>query len=129
MNLRFLQCGQRYAELIWNPGSDNNSPITEYIPYYRTSFDEDGVYTEWSTVPYDKPSGDDLPQSTVLIRITPWGNYTFQVRARNEIGDSDPSPDTIACETDEDVPYKNPHGLCTDLEDPGKLIVTWQVST
>ena len=127
VNLGFTTCGQRFAGVTWDAGADNNAPIIEYIPFYRTSFDAENEWTEEDAVAYQEPVRDNPPQGDYTFKLSPWANFTFHVKARNEIGDSEPSQNTIACETGEDVPYDNPNDVCTDLEDPSKLIITWEV--
>ena len=39
-------CGANTAELMWDVKSDNNDPITEYIVYHHTNFDEPGDFHE-----------------------------------------------------------------------------------
>ena len=123
IQVEFLNCGQRIADITWIPGSDNNDPIIDYIPYYHTSFNEEGIY-----VAVDPVEHRTDVQNVASFTNSPWTNYTFHVRARNKFGVSDPSNDTTLCETSEDIPYKVPTGVCTDLVNPSKLIVTWQVS-
>ena len=63
------------------------------------------------------------------IALSPWGNYSFRVIARNAVGNSRPSrPTQRVCSTPPDVPHHNPKGVCTRNVKPHHLIISWQVS-
>ena len=82
--------GERSAVLLWNePGSDGNSAITKY--QYRHSTDA-GV--TWNPDWTDVPDGDDTDTdpanetSHTLTGLTNGTTYTIQLRAVNNIGES-----------------------------------------
>ena len=63
------------------------------------------------------------------IMLSPWGNYSFRVLAKNKLGTSRPSkPTARICSTPPDVPHHNPRGICTINRKPHQLVITWKVS-
>lgn len=60
--------------------------------------------------------------------MSPWGNYTFRVRARNKIGDSEPSAPSEHCTTPEEVPFQNPDKVIGKGTHPNNLVISWTVS-
>ncbi len=94
--------------------------VTEFILYYNTSFDTQGTLHEVERVPRGRTSAS--------IQLSPWANYTFHVKARNNLGLSLPSLYTPMCATPENRPYTNPENVCVVSEDPSKLIIVWDVS-
>ncbi len=62
------------------------------------------------------------------VRLSPYGNYTFRVLARNKIGLSQPSLHTRnVCRTMEDVPEKNPENVIGEGDEPDNLVIYWTV--
>ena len=60
--------------------------------------------------------------------LSPWGNYSFRVLAKNKLGTSRPStPTARICSTPPDVPHHNPRGICTLNRKPYQLVITWEV--
>ncbi len=108
------------AEITWTAGEENNDVVTEFILYYNTSFDTQGTLHEVERVPRGRNSAS--------IQLSPWANYTFYVKARNNLGLSLPSLCTDLCPTPESRPYTNPENVCVVSEDPTKLIIVWDVS-
>jgi len=115
-------CGTLKAIVVWTPGSDNNAPITEYIVYYNTSFDEQDRFTEGARV--------DASRMTAAVRLRPWTNFTFSVQARNSIGLSERSEFTpTLCTTPPQKPHRNPTDVCTVSRRADQLVITWEVCT
>jgi len=106
---------------VWTPGSDNNDPISHYIIYYNTSFDEPDLFTEGTRV--------SASRDYASVRLNPWTNYTFSVQASNSIGLSERSAFSKICVTPEQIPYKNPSDVCSVSRGADELVVTWEVCT
>lgn len=118
-DVRMVSCSTLKAEVAWIPGSDNNDPIIEYIIYYNTSFDEPDTFREGTRTSSNK----QLAQ----VRLQPWTNYTFSVRARNSLGLSERSLFTPAfCTTPQQKPYRNPKNVCTVNRGAHELAIVWQ---
>ncbi|KAI0231979.1 hypothetical protein LSAT2_017679, partial [Lamellibrachia satsuma] len=112
-------CRSTRVEIKWQPGSDNNDKVLEYIVYYNTSFDEPGQYHE--------ASARTLGEFEREISLSPWASYTFHVRARNSIGMSARSHQTnTVCRTPSSAPSGNPHGVCVESRDPQDLVIVWE---
>lgn len=113
------ECLQRSAKISWIPGSDNNSPIKEYIIEYNTTFNPD-VWTELKRV--------DHPIYNTAVEVSPWANYTFRVRAVNDVGVSEPSVhSSTVCRIPGDRPDKNPNNTRVSDYDPYSLYILWDV--
>lgn len=62
------------------------------------------------------------------IMLSPWGNYSFRVLAKNKLGTSRPSnPTAQVCSTPPDVPHHNPRQICSENVKPRQLVITWDV--
>lgn len=121
MDINMRSCGATTAEISWTPGSDNNVPIEQYIVYYNTSYDAAGEYTEGTRVGSTKQSA--------RIRLSPWADYSFHVRAVSAMGMSARSAFTSSvCTSPPDIPYQNPTGVCTVDRAPSQLVIVWDVS-
>jgi len=115
-----VQCRdqQRSAEITWQPGKENYAPILNFIVQYNTSFAPD-TWIDIST---------NISQTSrdITIDLSPWGNYTFRVLARNKIGLSPPSEHTRnVCRTDQDLPEKNPENVIGEGDEPNNLVIYW----
>ena len=61
--------------------------------------------------------------------MSPWGNYSFRVLARNKIGISLPSQQSYnICTTQPGVPVNNPQDVIGEGDEPGNLVIFWTVS-
>ena len=121
-DVRLNSCSQQYAEVAWNPGTENNDPITGYIVEYNTSFDEHGKFHECAKVP--------KANTSAKIRVLPWTNYTFSVKASNGLDFSERSAFTSeVCTTTSAKPYRNPTKVCSQPGDTNELVVIWEVSS
>ena len=112
---------ERTAEITWQPGRENYAPVLNFVVQYNTSFSPD----TWIDI--DANVSQNVRQKKV--NLSPYGNYTFRVLARNKIGLSPPSVHTyIMCKTDQDVPDKNPDNVMAEGDMPGNLVIYWTVS-
>ena len=111
----------RTADITWQPGKENYAPILNFIIQYNTSFAPD----TW----IDIVSDVNVTDRKWTTKLSPWGNYTFRVLARNKIGLSLPSEHTsVVCQTEKDVPKKNPENVIGEGDEPNNLVVFWTVS-
>ena len=109
------------AEIEWQPGRENYAPILNYIIQFNTTFAPDTWINIDSNVSRDTRSME--------VELSPWGNYTFRVLARNKIGTSYPSEHTkTVCRTDLAEPAKNPANVIVEGDQPNNLVVFWTVS-
>ncbi|XP_058977900.1 neuroglian isoform X2 [Musca domestica] len=115
--LKNVKCKPRLAEITWEPRGDNRSPILHYTIQFNTSFTPD----TWD-VAYEKVPSTD---TSFVVDMSPWANYTFRVIAFNKIGPSPPSDHSEVCTTQPDVPYKNPDNVQGQGKQPTNLIITW----
>ncbi|KAM3924200.1 neuronal cell adhesion molecule isoform 6-T6 [Leptodactylus fuscus] len=108
----------RSVQLSWVPGDDNNSPISEFIIEYEDAMHEPGVWHAHSKV-----SGT---QATATLALSPYVNYSFRVRAVNEIGHSDHSEASERYMTKAAEPDTNPSGIKGIGTEPDNLVITWK---
>ena len=121
-DVHLTSCGTLKAVIEWSPGSDNNEPITQYIVYYNTTFDEPDRFTEGARA--------TARHHSAAVRLQPWTNYTFSIQARNSLGLSERSAFTPAiCTTPQQKPYRNPEGVCSVSRGADQLVIIWQVCT
>ena len=109
------------AEIEWQPGRENYAPILNYIIQFNTTFTPDTWINIESNVSQNTRSME--------VELSPWGNYTFRVLARNKIGTSYPSEHTkTVCHTEPAEPVKNPENVIAEGDLPDNLVVFWTVS-
>jgi hypothetical protein len=65
---------------------DNNSPINRIVVEYKTLYEPGVWYTSRDVVLKGENRAD--------VKISPWAFYTFRVILVNDIGQSDPSPES-----------------------------------
>jgi len=117
-NLEMKGCGARAARISWVPGNENNDEIIEFVVFQNTSFDDQGHF--------DKVITKSKGTNNARISVSPWGNYTFHVKARNSLGYSERSNFSTVCTTPPDKPHTNPGNVCTATDGaPDELIITW----
>ncbi|CAD5119547.1 DgyrCDS8147 [Dimorphilus gyrociliatus] len=111
-----LFCNQQYATVEWK--TDTKSNISEFAIEFNSSYEPD----IWMNV-----TGISGDKTRKRIRMSPYGNYSFRVKARNRIGWSKSSKVADkSCQTDAEVPRNNPRRVCTVNESPGTMVITWQ---
>ena len=112
---------QGYTEIKWQPGNDNRAPILSFIVQFNTSFTPD----TW----IDIVSNVSQNECSSMVTLSPYGNYTFRVLARNEFGLSDPSEHTAnTCMEPPAIPDKNPENVVGEGDEPNNLVIFWTVS-
>ncbi len=89
--------GRERSVAIWwaTPDEDGGRPITKY--QYREK-EGSGAYGGWTDIPGSAPGGANANSYTVSGR-TAGTTYTYQVRAVNAVGGSDPSNEASATPT------------------------------
>ena len=121
VNVKLLMsCQSRYARISWQFFNENNAQVQNFIIQYNTSFDPN----IWVTA----KESEHKTKYYETIELSPWGNYSFRVIARNEVGEGMPSvPTQGECQVPPDVPEHNPDNVCTANDTPHTLTITWQV--
>ncbi|XP_074870687.1 neuronal cell adhesion molecule isoform X1 [Carettochelys insculpta] len=109
---------ERSVQLSWIPGSDNNSPITNFVIEYEDRMHEPGVWRYQTEV--------HGTQTTVQLKLSPYVNYSFRVIAVNEIGRSQPSEASEQYMTKAAKPDENPSGVQGIGSEPDNLVIIWE---
>jgi hypothetical protein len=111
----------RRANIYWQPGKENYAPILNFIVQFNTSFTPD----TW----YDIATNVSQNERMRVVSLSPWGNYTFRILARNKIGLSPPSAHTVeVCQVQAGTPDKNPENVIGEGDLPDNLVIFWTVS-
>ncbi|XP_009687358.2 contactin-3 isoform X1 [Struthio camelus] len=84
------------AQISWQEGIDNHSPVTAYTIQARTPFSVG--WQRVTTVP-DVIDGKTL--TTTVVDLNPWVEYEFRVVASNKIGGGEPSLPSEKVRTEE----------------------------
>ncbi|KAJ7403232.1 contactin-3 isoform X1 [Pitangus sulphuratus] len=74
------------AQISWQEGTDNHSPVTTYTIQARTPF---SVGWQRATTVPDVIDGKTF--TTTVVDLNPWVEYEFRVVATNKIGGGEPS--------------------------------------
>ncbi|KAK6624567.1 hypothetical protein RUM44_011426 [Polyplax serrata] len=112
-----VQCNRMDASVRWEPLGDNRAPILSYTIQYNTSFTPDTWEVAFDNIP--------AIDQTYSVGMSPWANYTFRVLAKNKIGMSLPSGHSDVCQTQPDVPFKNPDNVEGKGTQPNNLVISW----
>ena len=74
-------------------------------------------------------SEDIIDDLFATVMVLPWRRYQFYMSAVNELGESDLSEavSEAECETPATEPSRNPASVCSRLDAPRQLVITWQV--
>ncbi|XP_065208503.1 neuroglian-like [Planococcus citri] len=116
-----LACNDRDAEISWENNGDHQAPIIHYIIEYSSKSDPD----KWDIL------NDAIPvtETTFKVKMDPWANYTFRIKAENKIGISSPSEPSSVCSSAPDVPYKNPENVTAHAITKSRsasLVIQWE---
>ncbi|XP_033746160.1 neuroglian-like isoform X1 [Pecten maximus] len=116
--VEIVACSGHMVDLSWEAGDDGGSKIISYLTQFNTS-DNPNFWNNY----YEEIQGD---QTTGIVNLSPWGEYSFRLLARNSIGYSEPSQPTHAtCITPPDHPDGNPRNVRTLTHKKKKLIIAW----
>jgi receptor-type tyrosine-protein phosphatase zeta len=135
------------ADVTWQPGPDNNDPISEYVVYYRdypVSSASGGSPTRGPVDRKELQIGASLSsrdeededgeegtggaEKDTTVSVSPWRMYEFFVVARNGLGESDLSASSTLtiCQTPETAPARNPGRVCSRLQGSRQLVIVWE---
>lgn len=113
------KCNDQNAVISWEPPAENQSPIEHYIIQYNTSFTPD----KWKTANAKVPSNE----SSFVVSLSPWANYTFRVIAIHQNEPSQPSKHGEVCTIQPDRPDKNPDNVVGKGSEPNNMVISWNV--
>ncbi|XP_032809971.1 neuronal cell adhesion molecule isoform X7 [Petromyzon marinus] len=118
MDLELTNRQDLSVRLTWNPGSENNDPIKEFVVEYEEDWFEPGVWHRLSSFPGSR-------NSVLLDSLSPYVSYRFRVVAVNSVGPSEPSLPTERCLTVSASPQINPSGVKGEGTNPTNMIISW----
>ena len=116
-------CQGGQATLNWGEPFDGFSPITEY--QYRLA--SDNGFGRWMSIP-SSGAGEPNSSSYIITGLVDGEQYTLQIRAVNELGESDVSNSAeTECQLPPEPPGPptQPGATC----DSGEVALTWQAPT
>lgn len=93
-------------------------PISNYVIYSKTNYDN----------AYKKINETIGTVSEYEQRLSAYANYTFQIKARNQLGESVFSNITPICSTKAAIPEQHPTNVRIVENMTGKLVIEWDVS-
>ncbi|XP_034021180.1 neurofascin homolog (chicken) a [Thalassophryne amazonica] len=108
----------RSVRLTWIPGSDNGSPIIEFLVQFEEDQWEPGRWQNLSTYPGD--------HNSVILQLAPFVNYQFRVIAVNSVGQSDASSPSPRYMTSGAAPDAIPRGLRGWGSKKDNMEITWE---
>ncbi|XP_013871242.1 neural cell adhesion molecule L1-like protein isoform X3 [Austrofundulus limnaeus] len=108
---------ERNIVLSWEPGSDHNSSITEFVVEYEESHWEAGRWRELQKVAGNQATAELFLQGNL--------NYQFRVYAVNAIGPGPPSEPTERYQTSPVAPDKNPENIRIQGHLPHQMDISW----
>ncbi|XP_071331982.1 cell adhesion molecule L1-like a isoform X4 [Trachinotus anak] len=119
MNLKLSELkSPRNVSLSWEPGSDHNSSVTEFIVEYEESQWEPGRWKELQKVPGN--------QATAELALHGHLNYQFRVYAVNAVGPGPPSEPTERYKTPPAAPDRNPENIKIQGHLPHQMDISWE---
>ncbi|KAE8293320.1 Contactin-3 Brain-derived immunoglobulin superfamily protein 1 [Larimichthys crocea] len=109
------------AQLVWSPGRDNGSPITNYLIQTRTPFT-----VGWQRVNTVPEIIDGNTLTTTVVDLNAWVEYEFRVLAKNSVGVGEPSPVSVKTRTEDAVPDAAPGDVGGGGGSRSELVITWE---
>uniref|UniRef100_A0A8C3U5V6 Contactin-3 n=1 Tax=Catharus ustulatus TaxID=91951 RepID=A0A8C3U5V6_CATUS len=108
------------AQISWQEGTDNHSPVTTYSIQARTPF---SVGWQRATTVPDVIDGKTF--TSTVVDLNPWVEYEFRVVASNKIGGGEPSLPSEKVRTEEAVPEIPPSEVSGGGGSRSELVITW----
>ncbi|XP_042655605.1 contactin-3 [Tyto alba] len=108
------------AQISWQEGTDNHSPVTAYTIQARTPFS-----VGWQRVTTVPDVIDGKTFTTTVVDLNPWVEYEFRVVASNKIGGGEPSLPSEKVRTEEAVPEIPPSEVSGGGGSRSELVITW----
>ncbi|NWW29584.1 CNTN3 protein, partial [Panurus biarmicus] len=136
------------AQISWQEGTDNHSPVTTYTIQARTPFsvgwqrattgehrsqprlcgNVSGAMFLSFLSPFSPPVPDVIDGKTftsTVVDLNPWVEYEFRVVASNKIGGGEPSLPSEKVRTEEAVPEVPPSEVSGGGGSRSELVITW----
>ncbi|CAC5396287.1 NRCAM [Mytilus coruscus] len=114
-DLTIKTCGNLKVTLFWRPGFDNYLPISNYVIYSKTNYDN--AYKKMNELLGDVNEYEQ--------RLSAFANYTFKIKARNQLGESVFSNITPICSTKAAIPEQHPTNVRIIENKTRKLVIEW----
>uniref|UniRef100_A0A8C6YTF1 Contactin-3 n=1 Tax=Nothoprocta perdicaria TaxID=30464 RepID=A0A8C6YTF1_NOTPE len=108
------------AQISWQEGTDNHSPVTTYTIQARTPFS-----VGWQRVTTVPDMIDGKTFTTTVVDLNPWVEYEFRVVASNKVGGGEPSLPSKKVRTEEAVPEIPPSEVSGGGGSRSELVITW----
>ncbi|XP_065135849.2 neural cell adhesion molecule L1-like protein isoform X3 [Paramisgurnus dabryanus] len=108
----------RSVKLLWTPGDDHNSSITDFVIEFEENQFEPGTWKDLTRVPGNHHSA--------LLKLHGHVNYRFRVSAVNEVGRGRTSKATERYKTPPSAPDKNPENIKIVGHLPHEMVITWE---
>ncbi|XP_062056191.1 contactin-3 isoform X2 [Lepus europaeus] len=119
-NVKVVEITDTTAQLSWEEGTDNHSPIITYSIQARTPFS-----VGWQAVTTVPEVIDGKTHTATVVELNPWVEYEFRVVASNKIGGGEPSLPSEKVRTEEAVPEVPPSEVSGGGGSRSELVITW----
>ncbi|XP_069875078.1 contactin-3 isoform X2 [Dipodomys merriami] len=119
-NVKVDEITDTTAQLSWEEGTDNHSPVMSYSVQARTPFS-----VGWQTVTTVPEVIDGSTRTATVVELNPWVEYEFRVVASNKIGGGEPSLPSEKVRTEEAVPEVPPSEVSGGGGSRSELVITW----
>ncbi|KAM4883139.1 contactin-3 isoform 1-T1 [Thomomys bottae] len=119
-NVKVDEITDTTAQLSWEEGTDNHSPVVSYAVQARTPFS-----VGWQTVTTVPEVIDGNTHTATVVELNPWVEYEFRVVASNKIGGGEPSLPSEKVRTEEAVPEVPPSEVSGGGGSRSELVITW----
>ncbi|XP_040851009.1 contactin-3 [Ochotona curzoniae] len=120
-NVKVDEITDTTAQLSWEAGSDNHSPVITYSIQARTPFS-----VGWQAATTVPEVIDGKTRTATVVELNPWVEYEFRVVASNKIGGGEPSLPSEKVRTEEAVPEVPPSEVSGGGGSRSELVITWE---